>query len=273
MTGSSFTRIYRFSFTRIYAMALRYLYLLRRSPMRIIELIYWPFMNLLVWGFITVYLRSSTFGITQAAGLFLGAVVLWEVLIRSNLGMTVTFVEEFFSRNLGHLFISPLRPYELLIGCMITSLVRTIVSLLPVILLLKPLFGYSILGLGAPLIAFYLILSAFGWAFGMLIMAILIRWGLAAEAFAWAAMFAIMPIAGVYYPVAALPAWLQPAAWALPTAYVFEGMRAIVLEGVVRTDYLLEGAVLDAVYMVLGIAIFHWTFRVARTKGLLLNAG
>ena len=133
--------------TRIYAMALRYLYLLQRSPMRIIELIYWPFMNLAVWGFITVYLRSNTFGITQAAGLFLGA----------------------------------------------------------------------------PLIAFYLILSMFGWAFGMFIMAILIRWGLAAEAFAWAAMFAIMPIAGVYYPIAALPGWLQPVAWALPSAYVFEG--------------------------------------------------
>jgi ABC-2 type transport system permease protein len=267
MSGFSFTRIYGFSFTRIYAMALRYLYLLRRSPMRIIELIYWPFMNLAVWGFITVYLRSNTFGITQAAGLFLGAVVLWEILIRSNLGMTVTFVEEFFSRNLGHLFISPLRPYELLVGCMVTSLVRTIVSVLPAALVLVPLFGYSIFGLGAPLIAFYLILSMFGWAFGMFIMAILIRWGLAAEA------FAIMPIAGVYYPVSALPVWLQPAAWCLPSAYVFEGMRAIVLEGVVRTDYLLIGLALDVFYLALGIAVFQLTFRVARKRGLLLNAG
>lgn len=266
------TRGHGFSFTRIYAMALRYLYLLRRSPMRIIELIYWPFMNLAVWGFITVYLRSNTFGITQAAGLFLGAVVLWEILIRSNLGMTVTFVEEFFSRNLGHLFISPLRPHELLIGCMVTSLVRTIVSLAPAILGLVPLFGYSIFDLGAPLIGFYLILSMFGWAFGMFIMAILIRWGLAAEAFAWAAMFAIMPIAGVYYPIAALPAWLQPVAWALPSAYVFEGMRAIVLEGVVRGDYLVTGFVLDAVYLAVGIAIFQWTFHIARKRGLLLNA-
>jgi ABC-2 type transport system permease protein len=255
MSGFSFTRIYGFSFTRIYAMALRYLYLLRRSPMRIIELIYWPFMNLAVWGFITVYLRSNTFGIAQAAGLFLGAVVLWEILIRSNLGMTVTFVEEFFSRNLGHLFISPLRPYELLVGCMVTSLVRTVVSVLPAALVLIPLFGYSIFGLGAPLIAFYLI-----------------RWGLAAEAFAWAAMFAIMPIAGVYYPVAALPVWLQPAAWCLPSAYVFEGMRAIVLEGVVRTDYLLIGLGLDLFYLALGIAVFQLTFRVARKRGLLLNA-
>lgn len=272
MTGFSVTRIYGFSFTRIYAMALRYLYLLRRSPMRIIELIYWPFMNLAVWGFITVYLRSNTFGIAQAAGLFLGAVVLWEILIRSNLGMTVTFVEEFFSRNLGHLFISPLRPYELLVGCMVTSLVRTIVSVLPAALVLVPLFGYSIFGLGAPLIAFYLILSMFGWAFGMFIMAILIRWGLAAEAFAWAAMFAIMPIAGVYYPVSALPVWLQPAAWCLPSAYVFEGMRAIVLEGVVRTDYMAIGLALDAFYLALGVAIFQLTFRVARKRGLLLNA-
>ena len=261
-----------FSPTRIYGMSLRYLYLLRRSPMRIIELVYWPFMNMLMWGFISVYLRGNTFGIPQAAGLFLGAVVLWEILIRSNLGMTVTFVEELFSRNLGHLFISPMRPYELIAACVCTSIVRTLVSVLPSALVIIPMFGYSIFGLGAPLLAFYLLLSMFGWAFGMFIMAILIRWGVAAEAFAWAAMFIIMPVAGIYYPVGALPAWLQPAAWALPCAYVYEGMRSIVLHGVVRTDYMITGFLLDLFYLALGVAVFQWTFRVARTKGLLLNA-
>ncbi len=252
---------------------MRYLYLLRHSPVRMLELVYWPFMNLLVWGFITVYLASSRFDVAQAAGLFLGAVVLWEILIRSNLGMTITFVEELYSRNLGHLFISPLRPYELVSACMITSLLRTLVGVIPSTLIIIPMFGYSVFDLGLPLAGFYLMLSMFGWAFGMFIMAILIRWGLAAEGFAWAAMFIIMPVAGAYYPVAALPSWLQPLCWALPTAYVFEGMRAIVLDGAMRTDYLAAAFGLNILYLAAGVIFFQWMFRVARTRGLLLNTG
>jgi ABC-2 type transport system permease protein len=273
MTELALPRTSVFSPRRVGAIVARYVYLLRRSPIRLIELIYWPFMNLLMWGFITLYLRGPTVGMAQAAGLFLGAVVLWEILIRSNLGVTITFIEELYSRNLGHLFISPLRPYELVAACMATSLLRTLIGVAPSALLIVPMFGFSIFGLGLPLIAFYVTLSIFGWAFGIVIMAILIRWGLAAEGFAWAAMFIIMPIAGVYYPISALPHWLQPVAWALPSAYVFEGMRAIVLHGVVRGDYLLIGFGLDLVYLALGAALFQWMFRVARVRGLLLNTG
>ena len=43
--------------------------------------------------------------------------------------------------------------------------------------------------------------------------------------------------------------------------------------GVVRTDYLWQGFVLDLVYLALGIAVFQWTFHIARKRGLLLNAG
>lgn len=261
------------SFKRVGAMVLRHLYVLRRSPIRMLELFYWPFMNMLLWGFIAVYLRGPAFGVTQAMGLFLGAVILWEILIRSNLGMTLAFVEELYSRNLGHLFVSPLRPIELVMACLVTSGLRTLVGLVPVILLMPPLFGYSVLSIGLPLAAFYVLLSVFGWAFGMIIMAILIRWGLAAEGFAWASMFVFMPVAGVYYPISALPGWLQPVSWALPTAYVFEGMRAVVLEGRLRTDYLLAALGLDLIYLALGIGVFMAMFRVARRQGLLLSSG
>lgn len=261
------------SFTRVGAMVLRHVYVLRRSPIRIVELFYWPFMNMLVWGFIATYLRGPAFGVTQAMGLFLSAVILWEILIRSNMGMTLSFVEELYSRNLGHLFVSPLQPTELVAACLVTSFLRTLIGVLPGVILMPWLFGYSILTMGPPLALFYLLLSVFGWAFGMLIISILLRWGLAAEGFAWASMFVFMPIAGVYYPIAALPTWLQPVSWGLPTAYVFEGMRALVLDGTLRTDYLAAALGLDLIFLAVGIGVFLVTFRVARRRGLLLNAG
>ena len=145
--------------------------------------------------------------------------------------------------------------------------------MVPGVILMPLLFGYSVLSIGPTLALFYLLLSVFGWAFGMMVMAILIRWGLAAEGFAWASMFVFMPIAGVYYPVSALPAWLQPVCWCLPTAYVFEGLRALVIDGQVRIDYLAAALGLDLLYLALGIGVFMAMFRVARRKGLLLNAG
>ena len=259
--------------SRIGAMVLRHVYVMRRSPIRIVELFYWPFMNMLVWGFIATYLRGPALGVTQAMGIFLGAVILWEILIRSNMGMTLSFVEELYSRNLGHLFVSPLRPLELVTACLVASALRTLIGVVPGVILMPLLFGYSVLSIGPTLALFYLLLSVFGWSFGMLVMAILIRWGLAAEGFAWASMFVFMPIAGVYYPVSALPAWLQPVSWCLPTAYVFEGMRALVIDGQVRIDYLAAALGLDLLYLALGIGVFMAMFRVARRKGLLLNAG
>jgi ABC-2 type transport system permease protein len=182
-------------------------------------------------------------------------------------------VEELYARNLGHLFVSPLRPYELVVGCIVVSCARTLMGVLPAAALMPPLFGYSIFDLGLPLAAFYLLLAMFGWAFGMMIMGILIRWGLAAESFAWASMFVFLPLAGVYYPIAVLPTWLQPISWALPTAYVFEGMRAVVLEHRLRLDYMAAALVLDLVYLAAGIGVFMSMFRVARRRGLLLNTG
>jgi ABC-2 type transport system permease protein len=262
-----------FSWQRVGALIMRHFYVLRRSPIRIIELFYWPFMNMILWGFITIYLRSNAFGVARAAGLFLGAVILWEVLIRSHLGVMLSFIEELYSRNLGHLFVSPLRPYELIAACTAVSFLRAAIGILPSALLMAPLFGYSIFAMGLPLAAFYLLLSMFGFAFGTGIIAILIRWGLSAESFAWAAMFMFMPVAGVYYPISALPPWLQPVSWTLPTAYVFEGMRALVLTGTIRFDYMAAALALDVTIFALAFGLFLWMFHVARVRGLLLNAG
>jgi ABC-2 type transport system permease protein len=262
-----------FSWQRVYALVLRHFYVLRRSPIRVIELFYWPFMNMIMWGFITIYLRTSSFGVAKAAGIFLGAVILWEVLIRSHLGVMLSFIEELYARNLGHLFVSPLRPFELIIACMVVSFLRAVVGIVPAALLMAPLFGYSVMSMGLPLAAFYILLSMFGFAFGTGIIAILVRWGLQAESFAWAAMFVFMPVAGVYYPISALPEWLQPVGWALPTAYVFEGMRTLVIDGVVRVDYMAAALAINVVIFAGAFALFLRMFHAARVRGLLMTGG
>jgi ABC-2 type transport system permease protein len=262
-----------FSFQRVGAMVLRYVYLLRRSWPRLLELVYWPAMQMVLWGFISVFFARNSAWVAQASGVLLSGVLLWDVMFRGQLGVSVVFFEEMYSRNLGHLFASPLRPYELVIALLVISFIRTVIGVGGAALLAIPLYHFSIFSLGFPLVAFFANLLVMGWAIGLLVGGLVLRYGLGAENLAWVAIFAIAPVSGIYYPISVLPDWLQVVAHALPSSYVFEGMRAVLFDHVFRVDLLLAAVALNVLYLGLGIAAFLAIFRVARERGLLLNIG
>ena len=262
-----------FSPRRIGAMALRYLFLLRRSWTRIVELAYWPIMQMILWGFMTKFLLNNDSGILKAAGILIAAVLLWDVMFRGNIGVAISFLEEMWSRNLAQLFASPLRPYEWALSLLTVSLVRTLIGVLPAAILASPLYSYSIFEMGLPLIAFFVNLLLFGSSVGLAVSALILRYGLGAESLAWDGIFAVAPISGIYYPIATLPDWLQPVAWSLPSAPVFEGMRAVLAKGIFQTDLFYHAVLLNFAYMAAGMTIFLRVFRIARNKGLLLQMG
>jgi len=257
---------------RIGAVMLRHFYLMRSSWTRVFDLTYWPLLQMLIWGFITTFLAGKSSWVAQAGGVLIGAVMLWDVLVRAQFGMTLSLLEEMWSRNFATLFVAPLRPVEYAISLMGLAVIRSLIGILPAALLAIPLFAYSIFDLGLPLIAFYSLLMMLGWAVGLIISAMLIRFGLAAESFAWASIFALAPISGVYYPIDTLPAWLQPVAWCLPSTHVFEGMRAVLIEGRFRTDLMINAFLLDLAYLAVGLAAFAYAFEVARRRGRLMGS-
>ena len=261
------------SLRRIAALVLRHVYLLRGSWPRVLELMYWPTVQMVLWGFITLFLTEHSSWVAQAAGVLISAVLLWDVLFRGQLGVALVFMEEMWSRNLGNLFVSPLRPFELVIALLMMSLVRTLIGVGGAALIAIPLFHFSIFDLGLPLLAFFANLIVMGWAIGLLVSGIVLRYGLGAESMAWIAIFAVQPISGVYYPIEVLPDWLQAVAHVLPSSHVFEGMRAVLFEQRVRTDLLFNAVALNAVYLSIGVASFLAFFRIARTRGQLLSIG
>jgi len=261
------------SWLRVSAIVLRYLYLLRGSWPRIVELAYWPTVQMVLWGLVTKFFATHSDWVAQAAGVLIAAVLLWDVLFRSQLGVSVVFMEEMYARNLGHLFASPLRPRELVAALLLVSVLRTMIGVLPAALLAIPLYRYSIFDMGLPLLAYFTVLLMFGWAIGLVICAALLRYGLGVESLAWASIFALAPVSGIYYPVATLPEWLQPVAWALPSSHVFEGMRAVLIEGRFDPGLLAGGVGLTLRYLGLSAAVFLRTFNVARERGLLLQSG
>ena len=216
---------------RIWGLMYRHLALYRRSWPRLLELMYWPVLQMLVWGFVTAWLagvQNNTASVT--AGVLLGGVLLWEVTLRSQMGFAISFLEEIWSRNLGHIFVAPLRPTELVAGLVAMSILRTAIGVGPAILLAFLLYGFGIWTLGPALVLYFTALMAMGWAVALGVTALILRHGAGAEALAWSLMIGLSPISAVFYPVSVLPDWLEPLALAIPATHVFEGMRAALLE-------------------------------------------
>lgn len=262
-----------FSLGRVWAMLLRYLYILRSSWPRTLELLYWPTLQVLIWGFMSQFFSQNSSYVARAFGVLLGAVMLWDLMFRSQLGLSISFLEEMWSRNLSHLFVTPLRAYEWVVSLLAMSAIRVAIGMVPAALLAIPLYHYSIFDMGLPLVAFVGALMAMGWAMGLAVCGLILRHGMGAESLAWTVFFALSPVSCVYYPVTILPAWLQPVAWSLPQTYVFEGMRAVMFQHVFRTDYFVAAVALDGVFMAIGIAIFFLAFRDARHRGALMQMG
>jgi ABC-2 type transport system permease protein len=258
---------------RIGALVLRHLYLYRRSWPRVISLAYYPTVTMIMWAFVTIYLAPTNRVLADAPGFFIGAVLLWDILFRGQLGVSLSFFEEMYSRNLGNLFVSPLRPWELIAGQLVLSVIRTLIGVGGAALVAWLLFSYSIFTMGLPLLAFFVNLIVLGWAIGLAVSGMVLRWGLGAEELAWAAIFLLAPVSGVYYPVSVLPEWLQPVAQAVPASHVFEGMRQVLLRHTFSFGLFFNGLALNAVYMAAGVWVYLAALRDARERGMLLQMG
>ena len=267
------------SLGRIAAMVTRYMYLLRSSWPRIVDLVYWPTVQMVTWGFIQNFVGSASAAgdlsgrLTVGAGTLIGAVMLWDVLFRGQLGFSMSFLEEMYSRNVGNLFMSPLRPLELVAALVTMSVVRLAIGIVPVTGLAIWFFGFNLWGLGFALAAFFVNLVLTSWSVGLVVAGFLLRQGLGAEALAWSLMFLLLPLCCVYYPVSVLPHWLQGIAWMLPPTYVFEGLRAALDDHVFRADLMAEAFAINACLFGASTLAFLWLVRQARVAGTLLQMG
>src|SRR5713226_6561337 len=185
---------YAISWRRIAAMIERYWYLLRSSWPRLLELVYFPVVQMLMWGFLQLYLSQNAGFFARAGGTFIGAVLLWDILFRGQLGFSVAFVAEMWARNLGNLMISPLRPIEFVAALMIMSIVRLAIGMVPVSLLAIVFFKFNIYGMGFALAAFFANLILTSWSVGIVVSGVLLRNGMGAESLAWTLMFVLMPL-------------------------------------------------------------------------------
>jgi ABC-2 type transport system permease protein len=206
-------------------------------------------------------------------GIILTAAILYDFLFRSSISFNMLFLEEIWSRNFTNLFVSPLKISEIITALTLTALIRTLIGIVPAILLTTPFFGVSILNLGPTLILLFFSLYLFGITLGLLVTSGLLRFGPAFENVAWSSLFLLAPLGCVYYPLSILPEWLQILAKALPLVYIFEEVRSILVNNTVNYSNIVSALILNLIYFASAVVVFYSAFSGARKKGTLVNIG
>ena len=261
------------SYSRIYGLFLRHFFLIKSSFPRILDLIYWPTIQIILWGFISKFFTTYSDYYNNTVGVILTCAILYDFLFRSSISFNMLFLEEIWSRNFTNLFIAPMRISEIIVSLVGTALIRTLIGLVPAVLITTPLFGISILNLGLPLFFLFLSLYIFGITLGLFVSAGLLRYGPAFENIAWSSLFLLAPLGCIYYPIEILPEFFQDIAMLLPLVYIFEEARSILVNQVVNYSNIKDAFILNSIYLFFGILLFYYSFSQARKKGSLINIG
>jgi ABC-2 type transport system permease protein len=257
------------NFHRIKALLLRYVFLYSRSHFRLLDITFWPLMDLLVWGFTTMYMLRMQSTMSTYLTFLIGAIIFWNILYRAQQAVTVSFLEDIWSQNLLNIFVAPVRISEFIAATYVVGLVQSVLVVIMMSAFAYFAYAFNLIALPFSVIALSVNLLILGWTLGMATTALIIRWGHSAEALAWAVPFLIQPISAVFYPVSIFPAWLQPIALAIPSTYVFEGLRHVLQGKALTTTEMAMGFILNAMYMAAGAWLFTHMYNVARQKGLL----
>lgn len=261
------------SLDRIGAMVMRHWYLLRRSKARLTELMFWPTFEIVLWGFMSVYLSGASGRLEHAAQFIIGAAVLWSTLARGTMGVMISFMEEMWSRNLGHMFVAPMRPWEFVASILAVASMRTSIGVFFALIASVILFNNGMLQIGPLLVLHFSMLLVMSWCVGMICMGMILRWGMGAEWLSWIVLFAIMPLCCVYYPLSALPSWLHPFALALPATHVFEGMRHVLATGDAGLGYFAWSGALNLFWLTMTASFMMHSLAHARAHAALVQQG
>ena len=254
---------------RIRALVLRYLLLLRRDASRVIDTFQWALIDVVIWGFLTLYVAGSGARLPNALAIFLGAAILWNLFFRCSQDVSVSFLDDVWARSLVTVFASPLKVWEFAAAIMLLGLVKLGLTLVVMAAAAWVLYAFDFFEFGFALVPFIANLVLLGWTVGLVSLALILRFGGRWGILAWSLPVLLMPFASVFYPESVLPPFARAIAQAVPANHVFEGMRTAASSGQIAWGRLALASAENVVYLALASALVAWVFRLALRRGLL----
>lgn len=252
---------------RLLGFSLRHLYPLRRDLDLLSDMIYWPMVDTLLWG-VTSQWIIQTSGITNLVAIMLSSLILWNIIWRSQAEVSRNLIDEIWNNNLVNLFSTPFSVHEWVVGVLLLSFIKTAFTMTMLIPATFLLYAVNIFTLGWWLPVFVLCAIMTGWWIGFISAGIVLRFGPKVQTVVWTLPGVMIPFSAIYFPLAQLPAWVQPISRAIPSTYIFESMRALHSGGNVDLNYIALSIGLNVLYLSLALIFFAKSFVQSRKLGL-----
>lgn len=252
---------------RIWAVVLRYFYFFARFD-HLSELFFWPAVDIILWGMTSIWVQRQDTELPGIGMAILTALVFWQIIWRCNHEVSVNLLQEFWNRNMVNLFSTPLKVKEWISALMIVGLAKMIITICFGSFIVFLLYALNVFSIGWAFVPFCASLILSGWFLGFLSASVIVYFGQRFQMLAWMTAYVFAPFSAVFYPLQALPEWGQRIAKCLPMTYVFEGMRKVLYEKVFSWGDFGMSVLLNLIYVIGALLLFHVLFEKSRNKGL-----
>jgi ABC-2 type transport system permease protein len=213
------------SLHRIAVVVRRHWLVLWRSPHRWFEVGFWPFMDVILWGSLGVFVARQDSTSHAGTAYLLAGIVLFHVLFQVQITGTTGVLEETWTRNLLNVLTTPVTELEYVLAIAFFGLVKCLLAMAALTVATIALFGFDLSEVGWAVVPIAGILVLNGWALALVVIGLILRYGQSAEILAWGLNYVVMALSGVFFPVDALPPGLRSVASLLPTTWAFSELR------------------------------------------------
>lgn len=253
---------------RVKTVMRRHAYVLWRSPHRFFDVTVWPMLDIILWGSLGTFVAQQNSASRAGARYLLAGVMMFHVLYQVQIAVATGFMEEStWSRNLLNVLTTPVTELEYVIGIAAFGFAKLALALTTLVITAIAFFGFHLDSVGWGLVPVAGVLLLCGLAIGLVVIALILRYGSSAEVLAWGINFLVMGISGVFNPVGAVPGFLQPLARILPTTSAFSILRGLLDGRGVDGGLVIEGFIGSVVAVVLAVAFVVRMLRVFRRRG------
>lgn len=254
------------SLQHVWAVALKHLRILRHDSNIQLAIVFWPLLNLIIWGYLGAWMQQGTNLQLQAA--FLNSLLLWQTVGRTSLLFGISLMEELWSGSLTVLFATPLSIIEWILGIMLYSVLTSLLALGYCVIVVLCIYRMPLETLLSNCLLFGPPLVLSGICIGLLNLQLILYGGKRADALTYIVVWLFAAISGVFYAREVLPAWVQKVGDLLPLSYGFSGLRNYVLHHKNPLGDIGIAYGLGVTYCLLGVVFLMYSFKKAKEKGL-----
>jgi ABC-2 type transport system permease protein len=252
---------------RIKALVLRHLYPVIRDFDLLSDMVYWPVIDTILWGVTSQWLSESS-GNMQIVLTILIALVLWNVIWRSQAEVSRNLMDEIWNKNLVNIFSTPLKLKEWVTAVLLLSVLKTAITLVLLVPVMYLMYTVNVFQLGWWLLVFFLGCLITGWWVGFISAGIVLRYGQKMQTVVWTLPGILLPFSAIYYPVDKLPEIVQPISLLIPTTYIFESMRSLLAGNGVDLMMMVVCFGLNFLWLAITLWYFVRSYQFSKNLGL-----